>query len=78
MFINYDMSGTKLWDYLIICGEFNDGVVDKNKEITVKYSAPENTAVRCDDYQVIFGYLAIEQEDGSYNVRLECQPLIPR
>lgn len=78
MYINYDNTGTKLWDYELICDEFYDGIVDTNKNLVVKSSAPDNKEVRCDDYQVMFGYQAIEQEDGTYDVRLECQPLIPR
>lgn len=60
------------------CDEFYDGIVDKNQQIVQKSSAPENKEVICDDYQVIVGYQAIEQYDGSYEVILQCQPLIPQ
>lgn len=78
MYINYDNTKTRLRDYQLICDEFRDGIIDTSKGTVVTSSLPENKEVRCDDYQVIFGYQAIEQEDGTYDVRLECQPLIPR
>ena len=59
------------------CDEFIKNIADGASELVRKSSSPENKEVRCDDYQVIVTFQAVEQSDGTYEVKIACRKLIP-